>query len=148
MKRSSTALWLLVAACAAPAASAASGCTLGTGAQLDFGSIVPLASTGNVDSNTGSTLTVRCGADVVLPPRLRAASSRAMSGPGGYLPYHLSLLSPGGPELPDTSPGAALSVASDDVEHVVTLHGRVRAVDFAGMDSGSYSADITLTIEY
>jgi spore coat protein U-like protein len=138
---------LLLSAMPAGAARAA-GCSLSTGPQLAFGPIVALASTGDVDSNTGATLTVRCSADVTLPPALYSPSPRELAGPGGYLPFRLSLLSPGGPDLPETAPGAPLSVASDDVDHVVTLHGRLRAADFAALPAGSYAASITLTIEY
>jgi spore coat protein U-like protein len=129
-------------------AALAAGCSLATDAQLSFGPIVALASTGDVDSNTGGSLTVRCSADVALPPRLYSSSSRQLSGPGGYLPFRLSLMSPGGPDLPEASPGAALAVPSDDTDHAVTLHGRVRASDFAALPGGSYTGTVTLTIEY
>lgn len=138
---------LLLAGMPAGAARAA-GCSLSTGAQLAFGPVVALASTGDVDSNTGTTLTVRCSADVALPPALYSSSPRQLAGPGGYLPFRLSLLSPGGPDLPEAAPGAPLSVASDDVDHVITLHGRLRAADFAALPAGAYGGTVTLTVEY
>lgn len=129
-------------------AQAISGCSVGTGSQIAFGPVVALASTGDVDSNSGGSLLVRCGADVALPPSLYSASTREMAGVGGTLPFRLSLSSPGGPDVPVSTPGAPLSVASDDADHVVTLHARLRAADFAALPSGAYAATVTLTIEY
>lgn len=129
-------------------AHATSGCTIAPGAQIAFGPVVALASTGDVDSNSGSSLVVQCAADVALPPSLYSSSPRRLSGPGGDLPFRLSLDSPGGLELADASPGSPLSVPSDGIDHVVPLHARLRAADFASLPAGNYAASITLTIEY
>ena len=140
-------VFVLLAALALPA-QAITGCSVGTGSQVAFGPVIALASTGDVDSNSGGSLLVRCGTVVALPPSLYSGSTRELSGVGGALPFRLSLSSPGGPDLPASTPGAPLSVASDDVDHVVTLHARLRAADFAALPSGVYTTSVTLTIEY
>lgn len=139
---------LLLCAAAPIGAARASGCSVGMGGLLDFGAIVALASSGNVDSNSGASLVVRCDADVTLPPALYSGTSRDLSGPGGALPFRLSLLSPGGPDLPEAPPGAPLALPSDGADHAVVLHGRLRATDFAALPSGSYGATVTITLQY
>ena len=129
-------------------AQAEGDCSIAPGAHIAFGAVVALASTGDVDSNSGSSLMVQCAADVALPPSLHASSPRSLSGPGGNLPFRLSLVSPGGLDLADASPGSALSVASDGLEHAVPLYARLRAADFASLPAGSYTATVTLTLEY
>ena len=148
MKPMATLAALVLLALPAGAAHAITGCSIAPGAQIAFGAIVPLASSGDADSNSGGSLVVRCGTDVALPPSLHSSTARQLGGPGGYLPFRLSLVSPGGPDLAEASPGSPLSVSSDDADHVVTLHARIRAADFAAMPSGAYSGAITLTIEY
>ena len=138
----------LLSLLATTCAQADSGCFVAPGAQIAFGVVVALASTGDVDGDSGSSLVVQCAADVEVSPSLYASTPRVMTGPGGELPFRLSLASAGGPELVDAAPGSPLAVTGDGQDHVVPLHARLRAVDFAALPAGSYAGSVTLTIEY
>ena len=141
-------VFALAAALVAAPVRASSGCDIALGAQIAFGVVVALASTGDVDGNSGSSLVVQCAADVEVSPSLYSSSPRELSGPGGELPFRLSLDAPGGAELADAAPGSPLPVTGDAHDHVVPLYARLRAVDFAALPAGAYSGAITLTIVY
>ncbi len=141
-------LLALLAAATSTGALAVPTCTVASGATLAFGTIVALASTGDVTSNSGSSFWVNCTSDVTAAPTLYSDTGRTLMSGGNSLPFALSAMAPGGIELPSTSPGTALGITRNGSNQTVTLHGKVRAADFKALPSGSYSQLITLTVEY
>ena len=124
-------------------------CTIASGATLAFGSIVALASTPDVTTNSGSSFWVNCTSDVTSAPTLFSSTERKLLSSFAELPFALSLGSPGATELPSTAPGTALTaLIRNGTNQTVTLHGKVRAADFKALPSGVYARSITLTIEY
>ena len=71
-------LLLLLAACACANALAVPTCTIASGATLSFGSVVALASTGDVTTNSGSSLWVNCTSDVSTTPALYSSTTRTL----------------------------------------------------------------------
>lgn len=136
-------------ACAGTRAWAVPTCSMSTAATLEFGSVVALASTPDQTANSGSSFWVSCTSDVSSTPKLYSATSpRVLVSGNASLPMSLSLIAPGGPELPDGYPGAAISITKNGTAQTVTLHGKVRSTDFRGLPSGVYTATLFLTIEY
>ncbi len=123
-------------------------CTIASGASLSFGSVVALASTGDVTTNSGSSFWVNCTSDVTATPTLHSATQRTLVSGGSSLPFTLSASSPGGAELPTASPGAPLGMPRNGTNQVVTLYGRILSSHFRSLPSGFYSTSITLTLEY
>jgi len=141
-------LLLLLAACAAGSAWGVPTCTIASGATLSFGSVVALASTGDVTTNSGSSLWVNCTSDVSTTPTLYSSTTRTLVSGSNTLDFALSASSPGGIELPTSSPGTPLGIARNGSNQTVTLYGKIRAADFKSLPSGSYSRAIGLTVEY
>jgi len=154
MRRACAALRLrltsaVFAVAASTAAIAVPTCTTASGATLAFGSIVALASTPDVTTNSGSSFWVNCTSDVTSAPTLYSSTERKLQSGFAELSFALSLATPGGIELPSASPGAPLTgLTRNGSNQTVTLHGKVRAADFKALPSGVYSRSITLTIEY
>jgi spore coat protein U-like protein len=123
-------------------------CTVASGATLSFGAVVALASTGNVNANSGSTFWVNCTADVGNAPSLYSASTRTLVSGGNSLPFVLSVTSAGGVELPASIPGTALGIARNGTNQTVTFYGRIMSSNFKSLPSGSYSTSVALTVEY
>jgi spore coat protein U-like protein len=123
-------------------------CTIASGATLSFGAIVALASTGDVTTNSGSSFWVNCTSDVAAVPALYSATPRTLLSGGNSLPFALSIVSPGGVELPTASPGAQLGFARNGSNQMVTLYGKVLAANFQSLPPGMYSRSITLNLEY
>jgi len=123
-------------------------CTIATGATLSFGAVVALASTGNVSTNSASSLWVNCTANVTTAPALYSATARTLTSGGNGLPFALSAVTPGGAELPTASPGATLEFTRNGTNQTVTLHGRIHSSNFRALPAGVYSSSIALTIEY
>lgn len=141
-------LAIALTASIAPAAHAVPVCTVASGASLAFGNVVALASTGDIGSNTGSSLWINCNAEVGAMPRIHSASQRVMVSGAGSLPFLLSMSSPGGIELPVSAPGAVAVIALDGSNQTVTLHGKIFAADFSALPSGSYLGQLVITVEY
>lgn len=129
-------------------AAAVPTCTVAAGANLSFGIVVPLASTGDITSNSGGSFWINCSADVLSAPAIYSASAREMRNGGNSLPFLLSATSPGGLDLPRASPGTSLTIANTGSNEPVILYGKLRAADFKGIASGSYSTVVWLTVEY
>ena len=123
-------------------------CTVAAGATLSFGAIVALASTGDVTTNSGSSLWVNCTSDVATAPTLYSATPRTLTSGGNSLPFALSAVSAGGAELPTASPGAPLGFTRNGTNQTVTLHGRVYSSNFRSLPAGAYARSIALTLEY
>ncbi|MEO8752080.1 MAG: spore coat protein U domain-containing protein [Casimicrobiaceae bacterium] len=123
-------------------------CTVASGATLSFGTVVALASTGNVNANSGSTFWVNCTADVSAAPAIYSASARTLVSGGNALPFALSAASSGGVALPSAPPGTALGIARNGSNQTATLYGRIIPSDFKSLPSGSYTTTISLTVEY
>lgn len=123
-------------------------CTVASGATLSFGAVVALASTPDVTTNSGSSFWVNCTANVTSTPAIYAGSSRVLVSGGNNLPFSLSAVSPGGPELPTSSPGSALGISKNGTNETVTLYGKIFVADFKALPSGVYAVVITVTVEY
>jgi hypothetical protein len=115
--------------------------------MLSFGAVVALASTGDVTTNSGSSLWVNCTSEVAAAPALYSATRTLLSG-SNSLPFALSIVSPGGAELPTASPGAQLGLTRNGSNQIVTLYGKILATNFQSLSPGMYSRSITLTLEY
>ena len=137
---------LLAGACLS--AQAVPTCTIASGAMLSFSAMVALASTGDVTTNSGSSFWVNCTSDVAAAPALYSATPRTLLSGGNSLPFALSIVSPGGVELPTASPGAQLGLTRNGFNQVVTLYGKILASHFQSLPPGMYSRSITLTLEY
>lgn len=149
-RRGSRIAWLssMLLAGACLSAQAVPTCTIASGAMLSFGAMVALASTGDVTTNSGSSFWVNCTSDVAVAPALYSATPRTLLSGGNNLPFALSIVSPGGVELPSASPGAQLGLARNGSNQMVTLYGKVLAANFQSLSPGMYSRSITLTLEY
>jgi spore coat protein U-like protein len=123
-------------------------CTIASGAVLSFGAVVALASTGDVTTNSGSSFWVNCTSDVAAAPTLYSATPPILLSGGNSLPFALSIVSPGGAELPIVSPGTQLGITRNGSNQVVTLYGKILATNFQSLSPGTYSMSITLTLEY
>jgi spore coat protein U-like protein len=123
-------------------------CTIASGATLSFGSVVALASTGDVSANSGSSLWVNCTGDVATTPRFYSPTTRTLVSGGNNLAFSLSASAPGGVELATFSPGTPLGIAKNGSNQTVTLYGKIYNANFRALPSGSYSRVIDLTVEY
>jgi hypothetical protein len=85
---------------------------------------------------------------VAAAPTLYSATPPTLLSDGNRLPFALSLVSPGGAELPITSPGTQLGITRNGSNQVVTLYGKILATNFQSLSPGMYSMSITLTLEY
>lgn len=121
-------------------------CTVSGSATIAFGAFEALASSGNQSANSGSTFVVKCTPNE--KPALYSTTPRTLVSGTSSLPFSLSIVSPGGPELPSMSPGAPMSFIQDNKDQVFVIHGLVRSADFRGLPSGTYSRVVTLTLEY
>jgi spore coat protein U-like protein len=123
-------------------------CTVATSATLSFGAIVALASTGDVTTNSGSSFWVNCTTDVATAPSLYSTTARILASGGNSLAFALSAVTPGGAELPTSSPGTPLEFTRDGTNQTVTLHGRIHSGSFSALPAGAYATSIALTLEY
>jgi hypothetical protein len=109
---------------------------------------VALASTGDVTTNSGSSFWVNCTSDVAAAPTLYSSTPRTLLSGGSSLPFALSIVSPGGAELPSASPGVQLGLTRNGSNQMVTLYGKILATNFQSLSPGMYSRSISLTLEY
>lgn len=124
-------------------------CTIASGANLSFGSVVALASTPDQTTNSGISFWVNCSADVENPPSLYSSTTpRVLLSGINSIPLALSTEAPGGPELPFAAPGMPLNLARNGSAETVVLYAKIRSVHFRGLPAGSYSATLGLTLEY
>lgn len=127
----------------------AQSCTVALDGTLVFPTVVALASGGNQTTDSGQSLKVGCDAGVAGPLKLFSATPRVMSNNANALPFNLSLNSGAvSDDLPANSPGAPFNVVRDGQGHAVTLYARILAQNFKSLPGGTYSAAITLTLEY
>jgi len=153
--RRAAALWLharivllLVFVAASPKSLAVPTCTVASSPSLSFGSVPALASTGDVTTNTGSSFWINCTSDVVGTPGLYSAGARTLVSGSAALPFHLSPVSPGGPDLPSAPGGTPVAINKNGTNENVPLYGKILAADFKALPSGVYVATVTLTIAY
>ena len=106
-------LALAATALAAQQAIAVPTCTIASAAVLSFGTVVPLASTGNISTNSGGSFWINCNADVTSMPALYSGTARVMASGDSALPFQLSTEHAGGLGLPSTSPGSPVDIAHD-----------------------------------
>lgn len=123
-------------------------CSVATGAQLNFGAVVALASTPDQTTDSGGTFWINCNSEVASAPQLFSSSPRFMSAGSQQLAFSLSLVFAGGGDLPAGPPGTALGFVRNGTNQNVTLYGKIRSADFKSLPGGVYSTSIILTIEY
>lgn len=124
-------------------------CTIAAGGNLSFGSVVALASTPDQTTNSGTSFWVNCSAEVTNAPSLYSTTTpRALLSGANSIPLMLSTHSPGGPELPFSSPGMPLDLLRDGSAETVVLYAKIQAIHFRNLPSGSYAATLSLTLEY
>ena len=142
-------LCLLLLASICNSAMAAPTCTIATGATLSFGSVVALASTPDQTTNSGTSFWVNCSEDVTAAPTLYSSTTpRTLQSSVYSIPLALSTHSPGGPELPFASPGMPLNVLRNGTAETVVLFAKIQSTHFRSLPSGSYTAVLSLTVEY
>lgn len=145
----SHALGVLCLAATCNTALALPTCTIATGARLSFGSVVALASTPDQTTNSGTSFWVNCNTDVPSAPTLHSSTMPRALLSGAYsIPLELSIEAPGGPELPFASPGTPLNVLRNGTAETVILYARIQSIQFRSLPSGSYTAVLSLTVEY
>jgi spore coat protein U-like protein len=123
-------------------------CSVATGAQLVFGTVVALERTGDQTTDSASSFWINCNSEVTAAPQLYSPGPRVMQSGAQRLPFKLSLVSPNAGDLPTGSPGTALSFPRNGANQTVTLYGKILASDFKALPGGFYSSSISLTIEY
>ena len=138
----------LLLACPFGQAWAVPTCTVAPTATLSFGTVVALAATGDISTNTGSSFWVNCTSDTTVSPSLYSATSRTLLSGAGSLPFTLSVNSPGGIEIASAPPGTQLGIVRDGTNQTVVLYGRIFASSFQSLPAGVYTRSIVLTIEY
>ena len=142
-------LCLLLLASICNSAMAAPTCTIATGATLSFGSVVALASTPDQTTNSGTSFWVNCSEDVTTAPTLYSSTTpRTLQSSVYSIPLALSTHSPGGPELPFAAPGMPLSLLRNGTAETVVLYAKIQSTHFRSLPSGSYTAVLSLTVEY
>ncbi|MES2941083.1 MAG: spore coat protein U domain-containing protein [Pseudomonadota bacterium] len=120
-----------------------------SGAAIDFGSVVALASSGNKAANSGSGFQVACSTG--LTPTIYSTTTREMDdGASHTLAFNLCLSAcTGSNDLAATQGGAdSLSITQDGTLKTVALHGRILATNFQGLPAGSYSKSVTVNVDY
>lgn len=131
-------------------ATLTSSCSVSDSA-LDFGSIAALDVTADVTGDTGSTLEIACTTGTTTPV-IYSTSTRTMSDGGtGSLPFFLSQTSgAAADDLPNTSTGETIGSGwtADGSAQAVTIYGRIPTSSFVGQPVGSYSASITISVDY
>ncbi|MFC5499318.1 spore coat protein U domain-containing protein [Caenimonas terrae] len=123
-------------------------CSVATGAQLLFGTVVVLERTGDKTTDSASSFWINCNSEVIAAPQMYATGARVMQSGTQQLPFKLSLVSPGGGDLPAGSPGTALDFPHNGANQTVTLYGKILVSDFKSLPGGLYSGSVHLTIEY
>ncbi len=132
----------------ATAAQANPSCSLSIGGNLAFGSFMALAGVPDATTHTGSALTLTCTPDVGNAPTLYSPTARVLTNGSHTLPFSLSAVSAGGPDLPTTQPGVALSVPADNTPHIFTLYGRILGTDLGAAPAGFYTTNLVLVLSY
>ena len=128
-------------------AQAVPTCTVATGATLNFGAIVALASTPDQLTQSGSSFWVNCSADVSNAPSLYSTTPWALHAADQTLPFQLSLnnfLT----LLPTNGPGAALPIVANGSNQVVTIYARLLATQFRALPAGDYTGVVSVSIDY
>ncbi|WP_349431566.1 spore coat protein U domain-containing protein [Methylomarinum sp. Ch1-1] len=131
-------------------ATLTSACSV-SASTLDFGSIAALNVTADVTGDTGSTLEIACTTGTTTPV-IYSTSTRTMTDGGlGSLAFFLSQTSgAAADDLPNTSTGEAIggTWTANGAAQAVTIYGRIPTSSFAGQPVGSYTATITISVDY
>ncbi|MBA2673169.1 spore coat protein U domain-containing protein [Ramlibacter sp.] len=120
-----------------------------SGAAIDFGSVVALASSGNKAANSGSGFQVACSTG--LSPTIYSATTREMDdGATHTLAFNLCLSAcTGSNDLASAALSAdTLSITQNGSLQTVALHGRILAANFKALPAGSYAKTVTVNVDY
>jgi spore coat protein U-like protein len=119
-----------------------------TGAAIDLGSVVALASTAAKEVSNASDFKVACTSG--LSPVIYSTTTRAMSDGTHSLPFALCLggSCTGSNPLASTSTGDALPTAVDGSLHPVALTAKIVPADFKTLPAGAYTATVTINVDY
>ncbi|MBE0434486.1 MAG: spore coat protein U domain-containing protein [Methylomicrobium sp.] len=137
-------------------ATLTSSCSVSDSA-LDFGEIAALDVTAPAEADTGDSLQIACTTGTTNPViySVPGTSPRTLTGTGsadgGSMAFNLSQ-TPGAvaDDLAPTSTGETIGSGwtADGSAHPVTIYGRIPTASFAGQPVGSYSATITISVEF
>jgi spore coat protein U-like protein len=140
---------LAVALLLACGAALAQSCTVASGGMLAFLGVVALDTTADQDTDSGQSFRIACDSAVAATLRVYSATPHVLRSGGHALPFNLSLNSgAGSDDFPAGSPGAQIALARNGKEQPVTLYARLFSRDFRSLPAGTYSAALTLTLEY
>lgn len=108
----------------------------------------------DIVADTAGSLKITCTAGTTTPT-IWSGSSRVLTGPGAgtvEIPFSLGQTSATAltNALPTTGPGEAIAApfVADGTEQPVPLNGLIRAADHSDKDPGTYSAVITINVDY
>lgn len=130
-------------------ATLVTACQVSATSAIHFNSINALLSTGDKTANSGSSFQVACSAGA-SSPTIFASGPRSMSNGTDSLPFNLSLTSGAGSDDLPTSSGTAttFTLTKDGTLYDVPIYGKVLATNFAGLSSGAYTTDVTVSVVY
>jgi spore coat protein U-like protein len=137
-------------------ANLTSSCSVSDSA-LDFGNILALAGTTDIQADTGTTLKIACSTGTTNPviysvpgisPRILNGSGTAA---GDTIAFNLSQ-NPGAAsdDLAPTSTGEAIGSGwtANGVAQTVMIYGRIPAANYGAKKGGFYSTTIDINVEY
>ena len=125
-------------------------CEISPAAAINFGSFPALGSTGNVEADTGVSLTVACSNGGVTPTLYGDATREMADAGANKIAFKLSLASSGGTELSSTagSPTALPSFTHNGQAQTVVLYGRIVPAAYQAKPIGAYEGTVNLTLAY
>ncbi len=117
---------------------------------LSFGTLPALSSASDATANTGTGLSVACSPDAA--PSIYVTGTRSMSSGGGapvLIPFNLSLTSGAtSNNLASAAGDESLTITQDGTPQVVTIYGRVLTADSVGRPATTYTASLTVSVDY
>jgi spore coat protein U-like protein len=134
-------------------ATLVAGCEVSTGAAIDFGNIIALASTGDKTADSGATFKVACSSGV--SPTISSGTTRSMTNggaPAKLLPFYLSMTAGAATDdLPTSGTSQALTLTQDGTPQTLTIYGRVLSTSYTGanvLPLGSYTNTMVVNVAY
>jgi spore coat protein U-like protein len=132
----------------ATSATLENGCTV-SAATMTFPVIAALGSTVDQTADTDGSLLIACTTGAV--PMIWSDSIRVLTGTGGTIAFNLDQAAGAVTNALPITTGAAEGITgyiSTGAPIAVPLHGRITAADFGGKAAGTYTANITVSVNY
>jgi spore coat protein U-like protein len=123
-------------------------CTV-SAATMTFPAFAALGSTADQTADTNGSLLIACSTGAV--PMIWSDSIRVLTGAGGTIAFNLDQAAGAVTNALPITTGAAEGITgyiSTGAPIAVPLHGRIAAADFGGKAAGTYTADITVSVNY